>query len=455
MDWSFRYERTLSFCSTSISVVAFSHDFTKLISANGSGDIKVWDTAQWSELATLQPSNGDERNSAPRSVSVSPGGALACCHPHVVYVYSSKYELVLSLKPSQDLGYATWRCLCFSPTRVMDERTGETGEDNLLVAWTETSLCVYPVDSESTQPRLTRSVLHASGPPRVCGFTRCGTHVVCGHDDGQIYVWNVSSFTLQRTLVGHLGAVTSLDFSVPSEEHSSMLVTCSLDKSLRIWEANEKGWQLAYFISVSLVHDHQAVRSCQFSRDGTFFVTTCGLELVVWKWFANRQRKRCGATPLVPHQKLKGCMNGMRLQVVAAGLGQIVVGSIEGVLGVWAMGQEAPPVQEQLVKYRERIEQKPMLASVGERTAMGMSSPKSPKKLEIISPKNTRTDPRCYPARRGARESAERSRAPRPRFPGLATTLFGIRDRADLCCLRTGALIASRSEGSSGCLCIK
>lgn len=399
MDWSFRYERTLSFYSTSISVLQFSTDFTKLISGNGSGDVKVWDVSQWSELATLR--HGDGKNAVPRCVGVSPTGALACCHPNVICVYNAKYELELELKPPQDLGATTWRCMCFSPTRAVDEDAGEVGEDNLLVAWTETSLCVYPVTSTSLQPRLTRSVVHSSAAPRVCTFTRCGTHAVCGHADGQIYVWNASSFSLERTLVGHLNAITSLDFSISSEICPSMLVTCSQDRTLRVWDGKERGWQLAYYLSVSVVHDHQAIRSCQFSKDGTFFVT-CGTELVVWKWLPESQRTEGGRPPLVPHQKLQGCMNGMRLKAVVAGGSQIVVGSVEGVLGVWSVAQEAPPVQEQLTKNKE-------VTKESNDQKVVESPPKCPdmKKPECSSPKNGKIGAKAQPCsvKSGRRQS--------------------------------------------------
>jgi len=380
MEWSFRYQRTLSFYSTAISVVAFSHDYTKLISGSGSGDIKIWDTTQWAELRTLRPDGS--KNSVPRCVSMSRGGLLACCHPNVICVYSPTFERELTLLPPQDYGPATWRCLCFSPTRTVDHLTGESGEDNALVAWTESALCVYSVESNSTLPRITRSVVHASGPPRVCSFTRCGTRVVCGHEDGQIYVWNASSYTLEKTLIGHLGAITSFDFSIATEEHTSMLVTCSLDKAMRLWEGHERGWQLAYFLSASLVHDHQAVRACQFSKDGNIFVT-CGLELVVWKWLPERRNNPDSGAPLVPHQKLKGCMDGMRLRVIAAGETQIVVGTIDGVLGVWSMCSGAPPPNEQIkAEHKDRIEQEMLSASAGELSENAMTKGSLVKKID-------------------------------------------------------------------------
>jgi len=384
-NWSFKYSRTLSFYSTALSVLEFSHDHSKLISGNGSGDIKVWDAYQWAELRTLQPEG--TKNCVPRCVSMSPGGLLACCHENSVCVYTDTGELHLTLEPPQDFGKTTWRCLCFSPTRTVDNRLGESGEDNSLVAWTETSLCVYSVESDSTQPRLTRSVVHATGLPKVCAFSRCGTRVVCGHEDGQIYVWNASSFTLEKTLIGHLGAVTSLEFSLPTKireirdgkpgeptqtvemrspsrlkgepnrPHSSnvgsMLVTCSVDKSIRIWEGHERGWQLAFFLNITFIHDNQYIRSCEFTADGNIFVS-CAQELVVWRWQPDWRKLAEGEFPLVPHQKLKGCMDGMRLRVVAAGDNQIVVGSFDGVLGVWTISNEPPPENE-IIKSKDKI----------------------------------------------------------------------------------------------------
>jgi len=384
MDWSFRYERTLSFYSTAISVLEFSQDFTKLISGNGSGDVKVWDVAQWSEVKTLRRP-AEEKNRVPKCLSSSASGAIACCYPNLICVYSSpQYELALELKPPQDLGVATWRCLCFSPTNEIT--TGESGEDNLLAAWTETSLCVFSVQSSSVLPRLTRSVIHSSAVPRVCSFTRCGTHVVCGHEDGQIYVWNTSSFTLEKTLVGHLGAITSLSFSTPGGDKSSMLVTCSLDKALRVWE-QDKGWKLVYFQSLTSIHDNQAVHSCGFNKTGSYFVT-CAADLVVWKWAPQKEYIDTSGPPLIPHQKLKGCMNGMRLKAVAAGASQIAVGTIDGVLGVWGIVHESPPVQEQLVKPKEHDEKNEKLDdSRPKRLFLKLSTDLPAKPWKVDSPK--------------------------------------------------------------------
>ena len=57
--------------------------------------------------------------------------------------------------------------------------------------------------------------------------------LACAGNDGIVELWNVRSRTLEDTLEGHTGAVTSLAFNPDGEQ----LVSGGKDKTIRIWNA--------------------------------------------------------------------------------------------------------------------------------------------------------------------------------------------------------------------------
>ena len=71
-------------------------------------------------------------------------------------------------------------------------------------------------------PAFTRSIV----------FTRDGQHVVTGHDDGDIRMWDVETSRLIRTFKGHTDWVPGLDLSADGQR----LASASVDRTAKLWD---------------------------------------------------------------------------------------------------------------------------------------------------------------------------------------------------------------------------
>jgi WD40 repeat protein len=67
-------------------------------------------------------------------------------------------------------------------------------------------------------------------------YDRAGRRLYSGSRDARLKAWDASSgYALQREVVAHLYAINHLDLS-PDGKH---FVTCSMDRSVKVWEADE------------------------------------------------------------------------------------------------------------------------------------------------------------------------------------------------------------------------
>ncbi|MCD4686760.1 MAG: WD40 repeat domain-containing protein [Anaerolineae bacterium] len=89
--------------------------------------------------------------------------------------------------------------------------------------------------------------------------------------DGRIQLWNAKSGTVTWTLEGHIGTVTSVNFS----PDGTLLVSGGTDGIVRVWD-----WQHAAVVAEFREHQ-QAVASVLFSPDGTL-IASLGLDGVVY-----------------------------------------------------------------------------------------------------------------------------------------------------------------------------
>ena len=65
--------------------------------------------------------------------------------------------------------------------------------------------------------------------------------IVSGSENNDTYLWDVSSKEILQRLVGHTDAVLGVD-THPTQQ---VIVSCSLDRTIRIWQDNgfEAKWQ--------------------------------------------------------------------------------------------------------------------------------------------------------------------------------------------------------------------
>jgi WD40 repeat protein len=99
---------------------------------------------------------------------------------------------------------------------------------------------------------------------------------VSGSDDGTVRTWDAISCTIQHTLEGHTGKVTSVTFS----SDGLQIVSGSYDQSVRTWDAISGTTQFS-----PKGHTHE-VTSVAFSSDGLRIVSG-SRDYTVRTWDAN------------------------------------------------------------------------------------------------------------------------------------------------------------------------
>jgi len=60
--------------------------------------------------------------------------------------------------------------------------------------------------------------------------------LVSGARDAHLKFWSVDPYALSEDIVAHMYAINYLSF----KEDGSMLVTCSMDKSIKVWDTEER-----------------------------------------------------------------------------------------------------------------------------------------------------------------------------------------------------------------------
>ncbi|KAF6816973.1 mitochondrial division protein 1 [Colletotrichum sojae] len=142
------------------------------------------------------------------------------------------------------------------------------------------------------------------------------TALACGTADGMVRLWDLRSGQVHRSLVGHTGPVTCLQFD---DVH---LVTGSVDRSIRIWDLRTGSIYDAY------AYDH-AVTSMMF--DERRIVSAAGEDVVkVYDKVEGRQWE-CGAgIAEADDNKTPAIVERVRVKD-----GYLVEGRQDGIVGVW------------------------------------------------------------------------------------------------------------------------
>ncbi|KAI1081656.1 mitochondrial division protein 1 [Whalleya microplaca] len=141
--------------------------------------------------------------------------------------------------------------------------------------------------------------------------------LACGTADGMVRLWDLRSGQVHRSLVGHTGPVTCLQFD---DVH---LVTGSLDRSIRIWDLRTGS------IFDAFAYDNP-VTSMMF--DSRRIVSAAGEDVVkVYDKMESRQWD-CGAGVM----DVEGNRTPAIVERVRINDGYMIEGRRDGVVGVWA-----------------------------------------------------------------------------------------------------------------------
>jgi len=140
--------------------------------------------------------------------------------------------------------------------------------------------------------------------------------LACGTADGMVRLWDLRSGQVHRSLVGHTGPVTCLQFD---DVH---LVTGSLDRSIRIWDLRTGSIYDAFGYE-------NPITSMQFD---TRRIVCAAQESVVKVYDkADGRRWDCGNKEHLEDGKTRAIVDKVRIND-----GYVVEGRRDGVVGVWA-----------------------------------------------------------------------------------------------------------------------
>ena len=140
-------------------------------------------------------------------------------------LFSSVY---LPLSVAQD--YTTWNLPEGAKARLGKgtiEDIQFSPDNKLLAVAGSIGVWIYDVDTDEELALLTGH----TGTVTSIAFSPDGETLASGSWDYTIRLWNVSSFTLNRTLAGHTSGVTSVAFS----SDGKTLASGSVDKTVRLW----------------------------------------------------------------------------------------------------------------------------------------------------------------------------------------------------------------------------
>ncbi|CAK3873336.1 Mitochondrial division 1 [Lecanosticta acicola] len=143
------------------------------------------------------------------------------------------------------------------------------------------------------------------------------TALACGTADGMVRLWDLRSGMVHRSLVGHTGPVTALQFD------DVYLVTGSQDRSIRIWD-----------LRTGNIHDAFAydnpITSMQF--DARRIIAAAGEDVVKVYDKTDGRQWDCGAGASAPEDGTQPSV----VERVRIRDGYMVEGRRDGVVGVWS-----------------------------------------------------------------------------------------------------------------------
>ena len=146
--------------------------------------------------------------------------------------------------------------------------------------------------------------------------------IAFGSTDNTISISNLADGTVGKTLSGHTGHVTGLQFS----SDGSKLFSSSLDKSIRVWNVAD-GKQLGQFTTPSPVND------LALNKDETQVVSAGADNLLrVWKVPAE------GEAATKPTLEIKGHTKAVTsVELILPAGTQVVSGSEDGTVRIWTL----------------------------------------------------------------------------------------------------------------------
>jgi len=386
----FSFNRMLPGHARAVAGLTSSHEGSWLVSADGAGDLRVWDARSWADAARFKSNNKEPFFRVALSASarciIGVRSSSLCA-----YACGERWtqQAVLPVMVNPETGeHSRWCCVAFSPAAVeVDDGCGVTGSDNLLAAASTTHLCVFDYShgwSEDT-PMRSHSILRYTQTSCITVMS-CGAWVLTGHENGYVNVWNTYSLTLDRRIQAHDGLVTCLVASPLGARYGPRFASGGADFQVCVWRgedwaleqgvlasreaASDKALDIGRALGVEDDSDDDEVSSAcggrhvdgsvggtkphdggkridrgvsclAFSRSGSWLISVAK-ETNLWRVATSSPRS---GVALELHQRLSAVgSNVAAYAAIFCGSGDaVVLGTNDGVLNVWLQKDGLPP----------------------------------------------------------------------------------------------------------------
>mmetsp|Transcript_2574 Transcript_2574/g.6558 ORF Transcript_2574/g.6558 Transcript_2574/m.6558 type:complete len:530 (-) Transcript_2574:269-1858(-) len=341
---NFHYEfiRPLGF-GNPVSSMAFSPCGRWLFTGATSGITKVWEVVRWAEVARLRGVRDEAiidvlvSPSQHWLVSVQPSGlCLFHCTPPWRLEKRVPAAVCLSMMPDP-LREPVWRVAAFAPALG---NSAKPAIDTQFAAMSSTHLVVLDcAQGLGGRPRRTHS--YSSASTACClVYTACGSWIVCGYEDGRIEVWDAFQLAISKAVRAHAGSITCLVSTPLSMDCVSHIISAGADGRLKSWPSSS--WR-AEQVVIDKLAGVPGIRSCDFALNGTALVSVAR-EVCVWATEIDAK----GHLGLTLHQRMEAAISSQGLCILSlCRITQVlVVGSVDGGLGIWQHRAGPPPRQK-------------------------------------------------------------------------------------------------------------
>ncbi len=254
-----------------IASLRFTPDGQKIISAGKDKKIHIWSCQTWKPTGFL---NGHEN--LVNSVAVSHDGKylVSGAWDNTVRLWDMESQKCLWISSAHSEHV---RCVAISPD---GSKIASGSDDRSARIWNLQGECLAILPHDS----IVFSIL----------FSHDGKKIVTG-DYGVLSVWNLETFQCEMAVRGHESSIFCLSMS----QDNHRVVSCSSDKTIRIWDIRSKGYILHLASHSKIINSfnlsENAQRAITASRDNTLMLwdTRTGKRIIIFHGHEQHARSAC------------------------------------------------------------------------------------------------------------------------------------------------------------------